>query len=69
MKNNRIRAFAASVGHEVVGKLRCVPIKGMEDTSTPYTKGDKLYMDDAGNEYWLIKQGGVCIVTSDGGVI
>ena len=57
----KIREFAKSVGHEVVGKIRYV---GKSD------KNCRLYLDEANNEYYLdVVLGSVCIVCADGSVI
>ena len=66
-----IREYAREVGHEVVGKL--TRRKELEYKTDYYTgkrvwSGYKTYTDEALNEY-DVKDGGVCIVTFDGGVI
>jgi len=65
-----VREFAKIKGVEVVGKLKRVPVR-------PVCPGEKIsniriYVDEAGNEYWLIGHDASspsCIVTYDGGVI
>ena len=69
---SKIREKAKAVGHEVVGKLTRHP--EYETTLDHMTgkevrmKGQRFYLDEGGNEYWVSKRG-VCIVTADGGVI
>ncbi len=69
---SKIREKAKAVGHEVIGKLTRHP--ELETTWDPMTgetvrmKGQRFYMDEGGNEYWVSRRG-VCIVTADGGVI
>lgn len=56
-----IREFAKSVGFEVVGKITYL---GKESRNT------RVYLDEAGNEYWLNSLSeSITIVTADGGVI
>ena len=68
----KIRKYAAEVGHRIVGNLRCRP---EWDYRTDAMTGEKFrtknrhYSDEAGNEYILGEAGGVVIVTADGGVI
>lgn len=61
------RELAKIKGFEVVGKLKRVPVRQEEKIC-----GLRIYMDDAGNEYWLtgrkVFEPG-CIVTYDGGVL
>ena len=67
----KIREFAKSVGHEVVGKIVRRPDLEYDtdwyDGSKKWS-GYRSYVDEAGNEY-IIGKTGVCIVTVDGGVI
>jgi len=62
-----VREFAKSRGFEVVGRLRRLPDVrfGLDNGRYP------LYIDDAGNEYHMSKDGvtGGSIVTHDGGVL
>ena len=62
-----VRELAKSRGFEIVGKLHRRPdiVYGMDNRHYP------LYIDDAGNEYWMSDDGvtGGCIVTRDGGVL
>lgn len=58
-----IREYAKKCGHEVAGKL--TPIrKGVKTL----LRGERMYADEAGNEYVNYK-GNVVIITADGGVI
>ena len=57
----KIRQYAISVGHMIVGTL-----KRRSDWET--SKGMRAYQDDAMNEYY-ISSNGVAIVTMDGGVL
>lgn len=70
---SKIRKFAKSVGHEVVGNLfravRFYPADTVDKNSLVDNRSsDRLYLDAAGNEYWLAKDGSVCIVTAEGAV-
>ena len=56
----KIREFAKSVNHEVVGKLT---------RRSEWEDGQcRCYIDEAGNEYTVSKTG-CCIVTAEGVVI
>ena len=57
----KIRQYAISVGHMVVGTLR-----RRSDWET--SKNMRAYQDDSMNEYY-ISSDGVSIVTVDGGVL
>lgn len=66
---NVIRTYAKAHNHEVVGKLHRVQLGKLQKyhtdrDGTPF----KVYMDDAGNEY-TVNRNGVCISTEDGNVI
>lgn len=65
-----IREFAKEVGFEIVGKLTRHPELEMELQwdGTKKRGKERIYLDEAGNEY-IIGQKGVCIVDTDGGVI
>lgn len=69
----KIRKYAAEVGHQVVGKLtRQAEWEWDRDWISGEKKhcGSRIYTDEGGNEYLLPrKTGGVCIITADGGVI
>lgn len=56
-----IREQAATLGHEIVGRL-------VRHTELEIFRLEKVYLDDAGNEY-LVRRGILTIVTADGGVI
>ena len=66
----RVRDFAASKGFEIKGKLRRMPEQKPMDTEAKKKKSAcAYYMDEAGNEFWMERDGsGGCIVTKDGGV-
>lgn len=57
-----IREYAKKNDHEIVGKL----VRRTEFETEQHKC--RAYMDDAGNEYYVQKNG-ICIVTADGGVI
>lgn len=59
-----IREYAKSRGFEVVGNL-----KRLKDASDEYGKSYRIWIDEAGNEYWGNSKKDMCIVTADGGVI
>lgn len=62
-----VRELAKKKDFQVVGKLR-----RMKDVLhlSAFTMTCKYYIDEAGNEYWMDKNGkDGCIVTSDGGVL
>lgn len=56
-----IRQFAKERAHTIVGKL--TRRADLEDSTSV-----KIYVDEAGNEYYINRHG-VCIVAADGGVI
>ena len=56
-----IRERAKSLGHQVIGKL----VRRSEYESS---RGDRVYFDEAGNEY-ILRRGVLTIVTAEGGVI
>lgn len=69
---NEIKKFAKSVGHIIVGKLTrriSAEFSYDWDTGKKVRGTTKFYYDEAGNEYWLCRNGAVSIVTADGGVI
>ena len=71
MKKNNVRDYADKVGHKIIGKLERHPELEFRNDSATLGKTrvvDRAYMDEAGNEYYIGKNG-VCIVTTDGGVI
>lgn len=68
-----IRQYAASVGHEIVGKL--TRRAEWECDIDPYTgrtwhnrEGARHYSDEGGNEY-ITGPRGICICTAEGDVI
>lgn len=60
-----IREYVKSYGHEVVGKLKKVPIS--EGYKECFRKGDMLYEDEAGNSYCVTAKGEILVMTIDGG--
>ena len=56
-----IREQAKSYGFEIVGILT-------RRADLEYSRYERVYFDDAGNEYYL-RRGILTIVTADGGVI
>lgn len=68
-----IRQYAASVGHEIVGKLTRRPEWELEwdprtDKYRHNRQGARHYSDEAGNEY-ITGPLGNCICTAEGHVI
>ena len=59
-----IREYAKQYNVEVIGNLHRIPCDRRDPDGTPY----QLYVDDAGNEY-TVNRNGICIVTADGNVI
>lgn len=57
----KIRQYATSVGHMIVGSLRRRP-----DWET--SNDVRAYQDEALNEYYISKNG-VAIITFDGGIL
>ena len=66
-----VREFAASKGFEIKGKLRRMQEQKHMDAEAKNKKSAcAYYMDEAGNEFWMERDGsGGSIVTKDGGVI
>lgn len=62
-----IREYAESCGFNITGRLHRMKFNCPEELKMFY-RGDIWYIDEAENEY-LIRDGNVCIVTAEGGVI
>lgn len=56
-----IREQAKALGFDIVGILT-------RHADLEYSRHERVYLDDAGNEYYL-RRGILTIVTADGGVI
>ena len=57
-----IREYAKKIGYPIVGELRQHKIMNG-------IKLHRIYIDEAGSEFWISKQGEITIVTPDGGVL
>jgi hypothetical protein len=73
-KKMTIREYAKICGHQIVGRLTRRPEWEYEYDDSWMAGGKKHsgckhYADDGGNEYIIGKDGTICIVTEDGGVI
>lgn len=67
---SKIRAFAKSVDHEIIGKLTRRPEweYDLDENMNKHPSKCRWYIDEAGNEYCVGKLG-VTIVTAEGVVI
>lgn len=61
-----IREYVKNYGFNIVGKLNRVNIP--DDYRDCYSRGDRLYRDEAGNEFIVSSRGTVVVCASDGSV-
>jgi hypothetical protein len=57
-----IREYVNDYEFEIVGKLKRV--KRPKDGCS--SRGDKLYVDEGGNYYWISANGDICVCMEDG---
>lgn len=67
---SKIRAYAKSVDHEIIGKLTRMPEweYDLDENMNKHPSKYRWYIDEAGNEYCVGKLG-VAIVTAEGAII
>lgn len=66
----KIRAYAKSVDHEIIGKLIRRPEweYDLDENMNKHPSKYRWYIDEAGNEY-TVGPAGVAIITADGSII
>lgn len=60
-----IRQYARSIGFQIKGSLKRFPTP----TGEAWSRKDRCYVDEAGNEYIACAEGGFLIITADGSLI